>query len=50
MFSLLFFLGVLIAGLVTHIARLRAEIAQANLRNEDLERLLADLADRMERL
>jgi hypothetical protein len=39
MFTVFFFLGVIIAGLVVHIVRLRAEIAQADFRNAELESL-----------
>jgi hypothetical protein len=46
MFWLLFFLGVLIAGLISHILRLRAEITLANLHNAELESLLAELCDK----
>jgi len=39
MFAVFFFLGVIIAGLVVHIVRLRAEIVRADRRNAELESL-----------
>jgi hypothetical protein len=50
MFTVLFFLGVLIAGLVAHIVQLRGELQDAREEVGRLNELVHIISERMERL
>jgi hypothetical protein len=50
MFTVLFFLGVLISGLVAHIIRLRRELDDAREEVDRLNELVQIISDRMEKL